>query len=66
MEGDVRMGRKRAKAKQAKIARELKYSSPPLDIEALQDELAEGDSEDEDEDDEGESRDSENYDRNSE
>ncbi|NHD16985.1 MULTISPECIES: DUF3073 family protein [Actinopolyspora] len=60
------MGRKRAKAKQAKIARELKYSSPPLDIEALQDELAEGDSEDEDEDDEGESRDSENYDRNSE
>ncbi|WP_017974310.1 DUF3073 family protein [Actinopolyspora halophila] len=63
------MGRKRAKAKQAKIARELKYSSPPLDIEALQDELAEGESEDEDEDedeDEGESRDSEKYDRNSE
>ncbi|NYH78172.1 hypothetical protein FHR84_001494 [Actinopolyspora biskrensis] len=65
MEGDVRMGRKRAKAKQAKIARELKYSSPPLDIEALQDELAEGESEEEDED-EGESRDSEKYDRNSE
>lgn len=34
------MGRGRAKAKQTKVARELKYSSPSLDPEALQRELA--------------------------
>ncbi|HEY0575374.1 MAG TPA: DUF3073 domain-containing protein [Pseudonocardia sp.] len=34
------MGRGRAKAKQTKVARELKYSSPGLDAEALQRELA--------------------------
>ncbi|MPY97130.1 MAG: DUF3073 family protein [Actinophytocola sp.] len=34
------MGRGRAKAKQAKVARELKYSTPPTDLEALQRELA--------------------------
>ncbi|GAA4858179.1 MULTISPECIES: DUF3073 domain-containing protein [Saccharopolyspora] len=33
------MGRGRAKAKQTKVARELKYSSPAMDIEALQREL---------------------------
>jgi hypothetical protein len=33
------MGRGRAKAKQAKIARELKYFSPPTDLTALQYEL---------------------------
>jgi hypothetical protein len=33
------MGRGRAKAKQAKIARELKYFSPPTDLTALQNEL---------------------------
>ncbi|MBV9844096.1 MAG: DUF3073 family protein [Kutzneria sp.] len=39
------MGRGRAKAMQAKIARELKYSSPPLDVEALRLELTDGESE---------------------
>lgn len=34
------MGRGRAKAKQTKVARELKYSSPAIDIEALQRELS--------------------------
>ena len=33
------MGRGRAKAKQARIARELKYLSPSTDLLALQDEL---------------------------
>ncbi|HEY2207127.1 MAG TPA: DUF3073 domain-containing protein [Pseudonocardia sp.] len=54
------MGRGRAKAKQTKKARELKYSSPGLDADALQRELAgisswhqpeDSDSEDEYEDD---------------
>jgi len=34
------MGRGRAKAKQTKKARELKYSSPGMDLDALQRELA--------------------------
>jgi hypothetical protein len=40
------MGRGRAKAKQTKVARELKYSSPQTDFQRLQQELAgaEGDS----------------------
>jgi DUF3073 family protein len=33
------MGRGRAKAKQTKVARELKYSTPRTDFEALQREL---------------------------
>ena len=33
------MGRGRAKAKQTKVARELKYSSPTMDIDALQREI---------------------------
>lgn len=33
------MGRGRAKAKQTKVARELKYSSPSTDLDALQREL---------------------------
>lgn len=33
------MGRGRAKAKQTKVARELKYSSPSTDYNALQREL---------------------------
>ncbi|HEY2192565.1 MAG TPA: DUF3073 domain-containing protein [Actinomycetospora sp.] len=37
------MGRGRAKAKQTKVARELKYSSPTTDFDALQRELASGD-----------------------
>jgi len=36
------MGRGRAKAKQTKVARELKYSSQGTDFEALQRELAAG------------------------
>ncbi len=36
------MGRGRAKAKQTKVARELKYSSPATDLEALQRELSTG------------------------
>ena len=38
------MGRGRAKAKQTKVARELKYSSPSTDYDALQRELANGSS----------------------
>jgi hypothetical protein len=34
------MGRGRAKAKQTKVARELKYSSPQTDFQRLQQELA--------------------------
>ncbi|HEX6967897.1 MAG TPA: DUF3073 domain-containing protein [Micromonosporaceae bacterium] len=34
------MGRGRAKAKQTKVARELKYQSPNTDLAALQRELA--------------------------
>ncbi len=34
------MGRGRAKAKQTKVARELKYSSPNMDLTSLQRELA--------------------------
>jgi hypothetical protein len=33
------MGRGRAKAKQTKVARQLKYSSTELDVEALSSEL---------------------------
>ncbi len=36
------MGRGRAKAKQTKVARELKYSSPNTDFDALQRELGSG------------------------
>lgn len=36
------MGRGRAKAKQTKVARELKYNAPPTDLEALQRELSGG------------------------
>ncbi|KAA0927652.1 DUF3073 domain-containing protein [Rhodococcus sp. IEGM 1401] len=38
------MGRGRAKAKQTKVARELKYSSPITDLERLQQELSGGSS----------------------
>ncbi|WP_116046289.1 DUF3073 domain-containing protein [Amycolatopsis palatopharyngis] len=34
------MGRGRAKAKQTKVARELKYSTPTTDFDALQRELS--------------------------
>lgn len=36
------MGRGRAKAKQTKVARELKYSSPRMDLDALQREIGSG------------------------
>jgi len=36
------MGRGRAKAKQTKVARELKYSSHNIDVDALQRELSSG------------------------
>ena len=38
------MGRGRAKAKQTKVARELKYSSPNTDFDSVQRELSGGDS----------------------
>ncbi|MFD4367236.1 DUF3073 domain-containing protein [Rhodococcus sp. NPDC058521] len=38
------MGRGRAKAKQTKVARELKYSVPTTDFDSLQRELAGGSS----------------------
>ena len=34
------MGRGRAKAKQTKVARQLKYNSPEMDLDSLQRELA--------------------------
>jgi hypothetical protein len=63
------MGRGRAKAKQTKVARELKYHSPNTDLAALQrelggsgqssddfdDEFIEEDSDDDDDDDDDES-----------
>ncbi|NLV80446.1 MAG: DUF3073 domain-containing protein [Rhodococcus sp.] len=36
------MGRGRAKAKQTKVARQLKYSSPSTDFDSLQRELSGG------------------------
>ncbi|HZA10371.1 DUF3073 domain-containing protein [Mycobacterium sp.] len=42
------MGRGRAKAKQTKVARELKYSSPQTDFERLQRELSGADPDSED------------------
>ncbi|MCV7260966.1 DUF3073 domain-containing protein [Mycobacterium shimoidei] len=42
------MGRGRAKAKQTKVARELKYSSPQTDFERLQRELSGSNSDDSD------------------
>ena len=44
------MGRGRAKAKQTKVARELKYSSPETDFSQLQKELAESRPEDHEDD----------------
>jgi hypothetical protein len=41
-EGVEPMGRGRAKAKQQKVARELKYSSPSTDLTALERELSAG------------------------
>ncbi|HEU0238086.1 MAG TPA: DUF3073 domain-containing protein [Micromonosporaceae bacterium] len=41
------MGRGRAKAKQTKVARELKYHSPNTDLAALQRELGSGGSNEE-------------------
>lgn len=43
------MGRGRAKAKQTKVARELKYSSPTMDLDALQREIGTGTAVQEDE-----------------
>lgn len=34
------MGRGRAKAKQTKVARQLKYNTPDMDLDSLQKELA--------------------------
>lgn len=45
------MGRGRAKAKQTKVARELKYSSPSTDFTQLQRELAGAEVNDSDSDD---------------
>jgi Protein of unknown function (DUF3073) len=45
------MGRGRAKAKQTKVARELKYSTPHTDFEALQRELSGKSTDDGDRDD---------------
>ncbi|HEY2060235.1 DUF3073 domain-containing protein [Amycolatopsis sp. NBC_01480] len=45
------MGRGRAKAKQTKVARELKYSSHETDFDALQRELSSSSSENSHEDD---------------
>ena len=39
-QGGHAMGRGRAKAKQTKVARQLKYNSPEMDLDSLQRELA--------------------------
>ena len=44
------MGRGRAKAKQTKVARQLKYNSPEMDLDSLQRELASQRSRTEDDD----------------
>ncbi len=44
------MGRGRAKAKQTKVARELKYSSPQTDFDRLQRELSGSDGTEPDDD----------------
>jgi len=44
------MGRGRAKAKQTKVARELKYSSPQTDFQRLQQVLTESDATETDDD----------------
>src|SRR5690625_1468970 len=49
--GGSPMGRGRAKAKQTKVARELKYSSPSTDFSQLQRELSGSDESDHDGDD---------------
>ena len=54
------MGRGRAKAKQTKVARQLKYSTPDMDLDSLQRELASQrptDSRSQDDDDDGDSYD---------
>ncbi|NUW43947.1 DUF3073 domain-containing protein [Nonomuraea rhodomycinica] len=45
------MGRGRAKAKQVKVARQLKYNSGGTDLDRLRDELGVGDSSNDDSDD---------------
>jgi hypothetical protein len=45
------MGRGRAKAKQTKVARELKYSSPQTDFERLRKELSGSEADDNTDDD---------------
>ncbi|ADD45608.1 DUF3073 domain-containing protein [Stackebrandtia nassauensis] len=45
------MGRGRAKAKQAKVARQLKYHTPDTDLGALERELSGNDARDDDYDD---------------
>jgi hypothetical protein len=45
------MGRGRAKAKQVKVARQLKYNSGGTDLDRLRDELGVGDSNNDDVDD---------------
>ncbi len=45
------MGRGRAKAKQTKVARELKYSSPQTDFERLRKELSGSEADDTTDDD---------------
>ncbi len=52
------MGRGRAKAKQTKVARELKYSSPQTDFQRLQRELSGTGADDSNELDEGDLDDS--------
>lgn len=52
------MGRGRAKAKQTKVARQLKYSTPDMDLDSLQRELASqrpSDPRSQDDDDDGDS-----------
>src|SRR5699024_6480957 len=40
LKGVMHMGRGRAKAKQTKVARQLKYNTPDMDLDSLQRELS--------------------------
>ncbi|MGH3999820.1 MAG: DUF3073 domain-containing protein [Pseudonocardiaceae bacterium] len=57
------MGRGRAKAKQTKVARELKYNSPTTDLEALQRELSGGNGANQGDDDRAEDSYEDEYDQ---
>ena len=55
------MGRGRAKAKQTKVARRLKYATGDLDVDALTAELGSGTGEDDQDDDQDDDQEDDQY-----